>query len=103
MIGQKVGIFLTRRLLKLDKNLMRQKSILQVPMKLCRNCCHLNIILESAVVKRLIREAYERLEKATHPEPYIAPSMPGGSLFMRNPPPPLEVIFPDGVPPGYSR
>jgi hypothetical protein len=22
--------------------------------------------------------------------------MPGGSLFMRNPPPPIEVCFPDG-------
>jgi NADH dehydrogenase (ubiquinone) 1 beta subcomplex subunit 9 len=22
--------------------------------------------------------------------------MPGGSLFMRNPPPPLEICFPDG-------
>jgi NADH dehydrogenase (ubiquinone) 1 beta subcomplex subunit 9 len=23
--------------------------------------------------------------------------MPGGTLFMRNPPPPLEVCFPDGI------
>ena len=27
---------------------------------------------------------------------YCIPYMPGGSLFMRNPPPPLEVCFPDG-------
>ncbi len=24
--------------------------------------------------------------------------MPGGTKFMRNPPPPLEAVFPDGVP-----
>ena len=27
------------------------------------------------------------------------PYMPGGSKFMRNPPPPLDAVFPDGVPP----
>jgi hypothetical protein len=26
------------------------------------------------------------------------PYMPGGSKFMRNPPPPLRAIFPDGIP-----
>jgi hypothetical protein len=25
--------------------------------------------------------------------------MPGGSKFMRNPAPPLEAVFPDGIPP----
>jgi len=28
--------------------------------------------------------------------------MPGGSKFMRNPPPPLKAIFPDGIPPEYN-
>ena len=28
--------------------------------------------------------------------------MPGGSKFMRNPPPPLKAIFPGGVPPEYN-
>ena len=28
--------------------------------------------------------------------------MPGGSKFMRNPPPPLRAIFPAGVPPEYN-
>jgi hypothetical protein len=28
--------------------------------------------------------------------------MPGGSKFMRNPPIPLEIVFPDGIPPEYN-
>ena len=28
--------------------------------------------------------------------------MPGGSKFMRNPPPPLSLVFPAGVPPEYN-
>ena len=27
---------------------------------------------------------------------YVIPFMPGGSKFMRNPPPPMSVCFPDG-------
>ena len=30
------------------------------------------------------------------------PYMPGGSKFMRNPPPPLRAIFPDGIPEEYN-
>jgi len=45
---------------------------------------------------RLIKEAKEEMFKNSHPDPYCVPFMPGGSLFMRNPPPPLEVCFPDG-------
>lgn len=30
-----------------------------------------------------------------HPDPYCFPYMPGGSLFMRNPPIPLDVCFPE--------
>lgn len=44
-----------------------------------------------SVTKRLVREATERLVANTHPDPYIQPYMPGGSKFMRNPPPPFEV------------
>ena len=29
--------------------------------------------------------------------------MPGGSLFMRNPPLPLEVLYPYGIPEGISK
>mmetsp|Transcript_12643 Transcript_12643/g.18438 ORF Transcript_12643/g.18438 Transcript_12643/m.18438 type:complete len:155 (-) Transcript_12643:755-1219(-) len=45
---------------------------------------------------RLIKEAKDEIFKNTHPDPYCIPFMPGGSLFMRNPPIPLEVCFPDG-------
>jgi hypothetical protein len=30
------------------------------------------------------------------PDPYCNPVMPGGSKFMRNPPLPMDVCFPDG-------
>ena len=50
-----------------------------------------------------MREAKERLEAQAHPDPYIQPYMPGGSLFMRNPPIPLEAMFPEGIPAGYSK
>ena len=52
---------------------------------------------------RLLREGRERLAKQTHPDPYIAAYMPGGSLFMRNPALPLELMYPDGVPSHYSK
>jgi hypothetical protein len=38
-----------------------------------------------------------------HPDPYIQPYMPGGSLFMRNPAIPLESLYPDGIPEGKSK
>ena len=49
-----------------------------------------------ATVERLLREGYEELFDYTHPDPYVKAYMPGGTLFMRNPPPPIEVCFPDG-------
>lgn len=33
---------------------------------------------------------------------WINPYMPGGSKFMRNPPPPLRAIFPEGIPAEYN-
>ena len=42
------------------------------------------------------QEARAELHENTHPDPYCVPFMPGGSLFMRNPPPPLSICFPDG-------
>lgn len=52
---------------------------------------------------RLLREGNERLVLHTHPDPYIAAYMPGGSLFMRNPAIPLEAIYPEGIPEGVSN
>ncbi len=43
------------------------------------------------VSARLIREASDKLFELTHPDKYVVPYMPGGSKFMRNAPPPLEV------------
>ena len=43
-----------------------------------------------------LQEARTELHEFTHPDPYCVPYMPGGSLFMRNPPPPLSICFPDG-------
>ena len=54
-----------------------------------RNC-------SSAMALRLLREGHEELFRNTHPDPYCVPYMPGGSLFMRNPPIPIDVCFPDG-------
>lgn len=50
----------------------------------------------SAMASRLIKEGQSELHENTHPDPYCVPFMPGGSLFMRNPPLPMEVCFPDG-------
>jgi NADH dehydrogenase (ubiquinone) 1 beta subcomplex subunit 9 len=58
---------------------------------------------ESAKVTRLLREGYERLATYSHPDPYIKPYMPGGSLFMRNPAIPMEVLYPHGIPDGVSK
>lgn len=53
--------------------------------------------------RTLIKDAQKRLFESTHPDPVIQAYMPGGSLFMRNPAPPLEALFPDGIPEGISR
>lgn len=44
-----------------------------------------------------------RLFENTHPDMYIPAYMPGGSLFMRNSPPPLSVVYPQGIPEGVSQ
>jgi hypothetical protein len=44
----------------------------------------------------LWQEAEDELFAYTHPDPYCNPVMPGGSKFMRNPPLPMDVCFPDG-------
>ena len=44
----------------------------------------------------VIEQGEDELFKFTHPDPYVRPYMPGGSLFMRYSPLPKEVCFPDG-------
>ena len=41
--------------------------------------------------KRAIDEGYETLEGYAHPDPYIVPTMYGGSKYARNPPVPGEI------------
>ena len=57
-----------------------------------------NLDPASPEVKRIIKEAEQELFEYTHPDKYTLPYMPGGTKFMRNPPPPLFTIFPEGVP-----
>ena len=45
-----------------------------------------------------LKKGQEKLAANVHPDQYINPYMPGGSLFMRNSPLPLEAVFPDGIP-----
>lgn len=52
-------------------------------------------VSEAAAI-RLLKDAKAEIFKNSHPDPYCVPFMPGGSLFMRNPPLPMEVCFPDG-------
>lgn len=49
-----------------------------------------------AAAARLLEEGQDELFDNLHPDIYKIPCMPGGSLFMRNSPPPIEVCFPDG-------
>jgi len=53
---------------------------------------------------RLMREAKAEMVEKTHPDPYCVAFMPGGTLFMRNPPLPRDVCFPDGdVPEDFPK
>jgi hypothetical protein len=56
----------------------------------------------SSLAARLLREGEEELTTWIHPDMWTNPYMPGGSKFMRNPPPPLRAIFPDGIPEEYN-
>jgi NADH dehydrogenase (ubiquinone) 1 beta subcomplex subunit 9 len=49
-----------------------------------------------AAATRLLQEGKDELYSFMHPDPYCNPVMPGGSKFMRNPPLPMSVCFPDG-------
>ena len=55
-----------------------------------------------SLAARLLREGEEELTTWIHPDMWTNPYMPGGSKFMRNPPPPLRAIFPDGIPEEYN-
>ena len=62
-----------------------------------------NMGLPEAQGKKMLSRGKEQLKDWTHPDRYLYPYLPGGSLFMRNPPLPLEVCFPHGIPEGMSQ
>ena len=45
-----------------------------------------------ANVQSAIQLGQDELVRYAHPDPYVIPWMPGGSKFMRNPPPPPDVV-----------
>jgi len=46
--------------------------------------------------RSVIVDAKKEFDAYYHPDRYVVAYMPGGSKFMRNPPPPLEAVYPDG-------
>lgn len=82
-----------------DRNVFNEQSVL-IRAEFDK---HAHLPTDSPVTVRLMRVAYDKLTAQNHPDPYIQPFMPGGSLFMRNPAIPLEALFPDGIPKMYSR
>jgi len=46
---------------------------------------NMNFPIDSMETKKAVEECEAKLLEFEHPDPYIAPYMPGGTLFMRNP------------------
>ncbi|KAH8059377.1 hypothetical protein JL722_5403 [Aureococcus anophagefferens] len=51
----------------------------------------------------LLKAGEAKLVDYTHPDKYICAYMPGGSLYMRNPPLPLHVCHDGHVPEGATE
>ena len=43
-------------------------------------------VTEAAEIERLVSAGEAKLKEYEHPDPYIVPYRPGGSMFARNPP-----------------
>lgn len=50
-----------------------------------------NRLLTSAQASKKIEEGFETLDSYAHPDPYIVPTMYGGSKYARNPPVPGNI------------
>eukprot|EP00616_Rhizochromulina_sp_CCMP1243_P017477 CAMPEP_0118973320 /NCGR_PEP_ID=MMETSP1173-20130426/9802_1 /TAXON_ID=1034831 /ORGANISM="Rhizochromulina marina cf, Strain CCMP1243" /LENGTH=153 /DNA_ID=CAMNT_0006922951 /DNA_START=39 /DNA_END=500 /DNA_ORIENTATION=+ len=61
-----------------------------------------NMHCDDRTAERLIADTKKQLFDLSHPDSYIPAYMPGGSLYMRNPPLPLSVCYPDGLPEGVE-
>ena len=59
-----------------------------------------DLALRCSEAANLVIAGQEKLVEYTHPDPYCFPYMPGGSKFMRNPPPPFSIC--DDVPEGAT-
>lgn len=51
---------------------------------------HIDPLSKKAEV--LLKKGEEAVAEFTHPDPYVNPYMPGGTLYMRNPPVPLFAV-----------
>ena len=62
-----------------------------------------NIDASPAKAASLLAQGQAESQTWHHPDRYLINYLPGGSLFMRNPPLPVEVCYPHGVPEGVSK
>ena len=61
-----------------------------------------NIDASPAKAASLLAQGQAEIQTWHHPDRYLINYLPGGSLFMRNPPLPMEVCYPHGVPEGQT-
>ncbi|KAF9285752.1 hypothetical protein BGZ72_001739 [Mortierella alpina] len=67
----------------IDTNLFRRKAVeLRIQFDANKNLRHPRQIAQA------VQEAERQLTELRHPDPYIAPTAPGGTKFERNIPPP---------------
>ncbi|KAK8805192.1 hypothetical protein WA538_001643 [Blastocystis sp. DL] len=52
----------------------------------------------SEEAKTLLEEGIKEYAKMAHPDRYVQSWYPGGATYMRNAPPPMNVVYPHGVP-----
>ncbi|CAO3572522.1 unnamed protein product [Mortierella alpina] len=67
----------------IDTNLFRRKAVeLRIQFDANKNVRH------PRQIAALVKETERQLKELRHPDPYIAPTAPGGTKFERNIPPP---------------
>lgn len=64
---------------------------------------HAGLDAKSARAQELLKAGEAKLYEYTHPDRYIVAYLPGGSLYMRNPPLPLHVCHDGHVPEGATE
>ena len=64
---------------------------------------HAHLPENSAQAKSLLKAGEEKLWEMSHPDRYICAYMPGGSLYMRNPPLSLHVCHDGHIPEGAEE